>query len=199
MKTNSEAPAARSRIDDGGIQPPRWDRRGNGDDNDARLLLADLQRKPRLLVRALWQRRKHALPDRILTRTGWGDQVRRQMAHRGNRRNQSKAGRRGGAQRPVPRRRAHARTRRYQTRLLQRRTIRLRGQHRPHGRNRRNGCRRIRRDRDRGLSGGSPASACLADARGRNTTTISGESSWRTIARRGIRGEIYTPCSPRWT
>ena len=73
-------------------------------------------------------------PGGVLSRAAWRHPVRHQVGDRGVRSGELRAGRRGGPQRPLPRRVPYARTRRDQAGLLRRRAFRLRRQHRSPGR-----------------------------------------------------------------
>ena len=90
-------------------QQPREHLPRDGHHDDPHGLLADLQRGPRLLVRAVRPARQHDRPGGVLPGADRGQPVHRALDARGARHRVVRARRRRAAQRPLPRRRAHPR------------------------------------------------------------------------------------------
>ena len=147
-------------------QQPREHLPRDGHHDDPHGLLADLQRGPRLLVRAVRPARQHDRPGGVLPGADRGQPVHRALDARGARHRVVRARRRRAAQRPLPRRRAHPRALRDPARLPRGRAVRLRRQRRPPRRDRRQGRRQLRRRRHRGLPGG-PADPARQDRQAR--------------------------------
>ena len=138
----------------------------DGRDDDAHRVLADLQRGPRLLVRAVRPARQHDRAGRVLPGADRRQPVHRPVDAGGARGRRLRARRRRPPQRPVPRRGPHSRAQRDAGRLPRRGALRLRGERRAPRGDRRQGGRLVRRRRHGGLPGG-PADPARQDRQAR--------------------------------